>query len=250
MQKKKKGKEKVKQLIIPKFPPILGSLGLKLHFFCSSSVSGVLGRALSIKHLTVWGLGCYPSCTTKHRASSKNLRLRKKPNLNVGLTHWSLQLEIGAPQRRQDAGWTGSPNSKSLMLQWNTTSSFTTSSTKFRSSIFSRMTWCPSLANTTGKDGEGHEWPHVTVPIIDSQFSRRADVLVDDSSWSAVQLPMAITQPPWGAPTWCWPPRALSFAGKHRQRPEQFRLWLPFAPAPCDLLKYELSLERVFELFL
>lgn len=50
-------------------------------------------EAQSIKQFTVCGLGCTYSRAMEHRPLCKNLRLRKKPNLNLGMTHWLLQLE-------------------------------------------------------------------------------------------------------------------------------------------------------------
>lgn len=159
----------------------------------------------------------------------------------MGRTLRPLQLEMEMPQRRQNAGGKGLPNSKSLMLQWKTTSPFTTSSTTFQSSIFSRMAWCPSLANTAGKDGEG-------CGCHGDRWTWYAGVFMDGSDWSALQLFMAVTQHPWWVPTWYWPRCVLPFAGKHSQRPEKFWFWLWFAPEPYDQRKYELSLGIVLSL--
>ena len=219
-------------------------LELKLHFPSIPLLFPAFWEeAQSIKHFTVYGLGCAHSCATEHGALSKNLKLRKKPSLNMGRTHRPLQLEMEVSQRRQNAGGKGLPNSKSLMLQWKTTSPFTMSSTTFQSSIFSRMVWCPSLASTAGKDGEG-------CGCHGDRWTWYAGVFTDGSDWSALQLFMAVTQHPWWVPTWHWPRCALPFTGKHSQRPEKFWFWLWFAPEPYDQWKYELSLGRVFEPFL
>lgn len=92
-----------------------------------------------------------------HRAFSKSVRLRKKPGWiwawHTDPFSWKLRALERRP--RWGVGRGRLPNSKSLMLQWKTTSSFTLSSTTFQSSIFSRVTRCPSAASTAAKERKG-----------------------------------------------------------------------------------------------
>lgn len=63
------------------------------------------GEVQSNKHFIQCDLGYVLSCNTEHRVLSKNLRLRKKFNLNLGITHWPLQLEIEHTSKRKNAVW-------------------------------------------------------------------------------------------------------------------------------------------------
>lgn len=144
-----------------------------------------LGR-LKASHTLLCGFGCSPVCATESTGLSVEVSASERNPIWIQAWHtdhfnWKLRDSSEEAKFWLEMSLKGLPNSKSLMLQWKTTSSFTMSSTTFQSSIFSRITLCPSLANTAGKDRKGGEWHGVRL-----QTNLIGSSLHDDSSLSVI----------------------------------------------------------------
>lgn len=96
---------------------------------------------------------------------------------------------------------------------------------------------------------EKTEWD-VDDLVTDSRVTWCAEVLMGDSSWSAVQLRTAVRQLSWRALCWCCPSVPSPMLGSTSRHPSNSDFGWDLPLGLYGLWKYGLSLGRGFELFL